>query len=231
VVAAMNGIPWWYFPDRHLESVDPGGVIAGSIPSDQVVGCVVYPAATIVEPGVVAHAEGDRFSIGEPDGERTERVQGIAAMLTAAGFKAPVQTRLRNEIWLKIVGNATLNPISAVTRATLGEMFQSESSRTLIRVLMEEVAAVAAALGIDLPVSIEKRMAGAAAVGGHKTSMLQDLEAHKPLELEALLGAVIEIAGWKQVEVPSLRALYGLARLAEAVALRADASRMDTQTT
>jgi 2-dehydropantoate 2-reductase len=220
VVGAMNGIPWWYFPDRHLESVDPGGVIARSIPPEQVVGCVVYPAASIVAPGVIRHEEGDRFSVGEPDGSKSERVQRLSAMLAAAGFKAPVQTRLRNEIWLKVAGNATLNPVSVVTRATLGEMFVTEQSRELIRTLMEEVASVARSLGVELPVSIEKRLAGAAAVGMHKTSMLQDLEAHKPLELDALLGAVIEIAGWNDVEVPSLRALYGLAKLAESVALK-----------
>ncbi|HEV2415751.1 MAG TPA: 2-dehydropantoate 2-reductase [Candidatus Dormibacteraeota bacterium] len=219
VVGAMNGIPWWYFPDRHLESVDPAGVIARSIPMEQVVGCVVYPAATVIEPGVILHEEGDRFSLGEPDGTRSERVQRIAGILTAAGFKAPVQTRLRNEIWLKVVGNATLNPVSAVTRATLGEMFASEESRQMIRTLMEEVESVARSLDVELPVSIDKRMTGAASVSGHKTSMLQDLEARKPLELGALLGAVIEIAGWQGVEVPSLRALYALARLAESVAL------------
>ncbi len=220
VVGAMNGIPWWYFPDRHLESVDPGGVIARSIPFQQVVGCVVYPAATIVEPGVVEHEEGDRFSLGEPDGEKTERVQRISAVLSAAGFKAPVQSRLRSEIWLKLLGNATLNPISAVTRATLGEMFESEASRGLIRTLMEEVASVARALGVELPVSIEKRMQGAAGVAEHKTSMLQDLEARKALELDPLLGAVIEIADWQNLPVPSLRTLYGLAKLADAAALR-----------
>ncbi len=220
VVGAMNGIPWWYFPERHLESVDPGGVIARCIPPKQVVGCVVYPAASIVEPGVILHEEGDRFSLGEPDGSKSERVEQLSAMLTAAGFRAPVQTRLRNEIWLKVAGNATLNPISVVTRATLGEMFATEQSRQLIRTLMEEVASVARSLGVELPVSVEKRMAGAAGVGAHKTSMLQDLEARKPLELDALLGAVIEIAGWNGVEVPSLRALYGLAKLAESVALK-----------
>ena len=222
VVGAMNGIPWWYFPDRHLESVDPGGLIARSIPLAQVIGCVVYPAASLVAPGVIVHEEGDRFSLGEPDGSKSDRVQHVSTMLTAAGFKAPVQTRLRSEIWLKVAGNATLNPISVVTRATLGEMFATTSSRELIRTLMQEVESVARSVGVELPVSIDKRMAGAAAVGGHKTSMLQDLEARKPLELDALLGAVIEIAGWKGVEVPSLRALYGLAKLAESAALGAD---------
>jgi 2-dehydropantoate 2-reductase len=220
VVGAMNGIPWWYFPDRHLESVDPGGVIARSIPPGQVVGCVVYPAASIVEPGVILHEEGDRFSLGEPDGSKSDRVQRLSGMLTAAGFKAPVQTRLRSEIWLKVAGNATLNPVSVVTGATLGEIFGSEQSRELIRTMMEEVESVARSIGVEFPVSIEKRMAGAAAVGTHKTSMLQDFEARKPLELDALLGAVIEIAGWKGIEVPSLRTLYGLAKLAESVALK-----------
>jgi 2-dehydropantoate 2-reductase len=220
VVGAMNGIPWWYFPDRHLQSVDPSGVIARSIPYKQVVGCVVYPAASIIEPGVIEHEEGDRFSVGEPDGAKTERVRRIAGMLTAAGFKAPVQSRLRAEIWLKLLGNATLNPVSVVTRATLAEMFRSDDGRRLISTLMEEVASVARALDVDLPVSIEKRMEGAAAVGEHKTSMLQDLEAGKALELDALLGAVIEIADWRGVDVASLRTLYGLAKLAEAAGKR-----------
>ncbi|HKW73291.1 MAG TPA: 2-dehydropantoate 2-reductase [Candidatus Dormibacteraeota bacterium] len=222
VVGAMNGIPWWYFPDRHLESVDPGGVIARSIQLEQVVGSVVYPAASLVAPGVIEHEEGDRVSIGEPDGSKSERAQALSRMLTAASFKAPVQSRIRNEIWLKLVGNATLNPVSAVTRATMGEMFASERSRALIRTLMQEVASVAAAYGIELPLGIERRMQGAAAVAGHKTSMLQDLEAGKPLETDALLGAVIELADTSQVEVPSLRALYALTKLAEEVGTRRD---------
>jgi 2-dehydropantoate 2-reductase len=213
VVGAMNGIPWWYFPDRHLESVDPGGVIARSIPQGQVVGCVVYPAATLVEPGVIEHEEGSRFSLGEPDGSKSERVQAISNMLVAAGFKAPIQSRLRNEIWLKLLGNATLNPVSALTRATMARMFESQGGRDLIRTLMEEVASVARSLGIELPVTIEKRMEGAAAVGEHKTSMLQDLEAGKPLEVDALLGAVIEIADGNEIAVPSLRVVYRLTKL------------------
>ena len=220
VVGAMNGIPWWYFRDRHLESVDPGGVIAASIPYEQVIGCVVYPAASLVEPGVVKHEEGNRFSLGEPDGSKSERVQSIAAILTAARFKAPVQTRLRNEIWLKLVGNATLNPVSAVTGATLGEMFETTEGRELVRTLMEEVAAVARALDVELPLTIGKRMEGAAAVGDHKTSMLQDLEAGKPLELDALLGAVIELAAGSDVSVPALRALFGLAKMRDLTSRR-----------
>jgi len=222
VVGAVNGIPWWYFADRHLEAVDPGGVIARNIPLKQVVGCVVYPAASVVEPGVIVHMEGNRFSVGEPDGSKSERVQSIAALLTAAGFKAPVQSRLRNEIWLKLLGNAVLNPVSAVTGATLGEMFQSSEGRQLVRTLMEEVASVASALGIELPVSVESRMAGAAAVGDHKTSMLQDIEAQKPLELDPLLGAVVELADGIGVSVPAIRALYGLAKLRDASSHRKD---------
>jgi len=220
VVGAMNGIPWWYFRDRHLESVDPGGVIAASIPYEQVIGCVVYPAASLVEPGVIEHEEGNRFSLGEPDGSKSERVQSIAAMLTAAGFKASVQTRLRNEIWLKLVGNATLNPVSAMTGATLGEMFETTEGHELVRTLMEEVGSVAGALDVELPLSIEKRMQGAAAVGDHKTSMLQDLVAGKPLELDALLGAVIELAAGNGVPVPALRALYGLAKMRDLTSRR-----------
>ena len=221
VVGAMNGVPWWFFADRHLESVDPGGVVARSIPRDRVLGSVVYPAATIERPGVIHHEEGNRFSLGEPDGTRSERVQAVSRMLVAAGFKAPVQTRLREEIWLKLVGNATLNPVSAITRTTLTAMLAGDGGRELIRSLMEEVDAVGRTLGLQLPVSIDKRIEGAAAVGDHKTSMLQDLEAGKPLELEALLGAVIEIAEWKHVEVPRLRVLYRLAKLSESAAIAA----------
>jgi 2-dehydropantoate 2-reductase len=220
VVGAINGIPWWYFPDRHLESVDPGGVVARSIPHEKVIGSVVYPAASIVAPGVIAHDEGDRFSLGEPDGSRSARVQALAKMLNAAGFKASVQTRLRNEIWLKLLGNATLNPVSAITRATMGEMLASDESRGAIRLLMEEVAGVARAYGVEIPISIDRRIEGAAAAGDHKTSMLHDLESGKPLEIDALLGAVIELAGNKAVEVPGLRALYALTKLSEEVATR-----------
>jgi 2-dehydropantoate 2-reductase len=213
VVGAQNGIPWWYFDDRHLESVDPGGVIARNIPYGRVVGCIAYPAAEVVEPGVIEHLEGNRFTLGEPDGSKSERVATISSMLVKAGLKAPIQTRIRNEIWLKILGNATLNPVSALTRATLAEMLGNPATRDLIRTLMEEVAAVARAVGAEVPLSIEKRMEGAAASGEHKTSMLQDLEAGRPLEVDALLGAVVELAGGAAVPVPSLRAIYALAKL------------------
>jgi len=217
VIGTMNGLPWWYFRDRHLESVDPGGVIARSIPFEQVVGSVVYPAASLVAPGVVVHEDGDRISIGEPDGSRTERAQVVSRMLAQAGFKAPVQARLRSEIWLKLVGNATLNPLSAITRATMGQIFATEDRRQLVRGLMGEVAEVAKAYDVELPLSIEKRMEGAAATGSHKTSMLQDLEAGRRLETDALLGSVIELAEARQLEVPMLRQLFVLTKLAESV--------------
>ena len=218
VIGTMNGIPWWYFRDRHLESVDPGGVIARSIPFDQVVGSVVYPAASLVAPGVVVHEDGDRISVGEPDGSRTERAQAVSRMLSHAGFKAPVQARLRSEIWLKLLGNATLNPLSAITRATMDQIFATEDRRQLVRGLMGEVAEVAKAYDVELPLSIEKRMEGAAATGAHRTSMLQDLEAGRRLETDALLGSVIELAETKQLEVPMLRQLFVLSKLTEAVA-------------
>jgi 2-dehydropantoate 2-reductase len=213
IVGTQNGIPWWYFEDRHLESVDPGAVIARSIPYKKVVGCIAYPAAEVVQPGVIEHLEGNRFSLGEPDGSKSERLLSISSMLVKAGLKAPVQTRLRNEIWLKILGNATLNPVSALTRATLVDMLTNPATRELIRTLMEEVGAVARAVGADVPLSIEKRMDGAAATGEHKTSMLQDLEAGRPLEVDALLGAVVELADGAGVPVPSLRVVYGLTKL------------------
>jgi 2-dehydropantoate 2-reductase len=213
VVGAQNGIPWWYFEDRHLESVDPGGVIARNIPYSKVVGCIAYPAVEVVEPGVIEHHEGNRFSLGEPGGSRSERLGAISSMLVKAGLKAPMQTRIRNEIWLKILGNATLNPVSALTRATLVDMLTYPATRELIRTLMEEVAAVARAVGAEVPLSIEKRMDGAAATGEHKTSMLQDLEAGRPLEVDALLGAVVELAGGAGVPVPSLNVVYGLTKL------------------
>ncbi|HVC75947.1 MAG TPA: 2-dehydropantoate 2-reductase [Candidatus Micrarchaeaceae archaeon] len=213
IVGAQNGIPWWYFEDRHLESVDPGGVIARHIPYRKVVGCIAYPAAQVVEPGVIEHLEGHRFTLGEPDGSRSERVQAISSMLVKAGLKAPIQTRIRNEIWLKLLGNATLNPLSVLTRATLDAIVTSPITSDLVRTLMEEVDAVATAMGVEVALTIDKRMAGAAATGDHKTSMLQDLEAGRPLELDALVGSVIELADGAGVPVPTLRTVFKLTKL------------------
>lgn len=217
VVSAQNGIPWWYFPDRSLETVDPGGVIAANIPASRVIGCVVYAATTVIGPGVIQHIEGDRFSIGEPDGSRSERASSIAQALGRAGLRAPVQPRLRNEIWLKLLGNATLNPVSALTRATMGEMVAFPATNQLLRDLMGEVETVARSVGIEIDMSIEKRLEGAGRVGAHRTSMLQDLEAGRSLEVEALLGSVVELGAEAGLPLPGLRAVLSLTRLLDQV--------------
>lgn len=215
-VFAQNGVPWWFFlgsgDDAHLESVDPGGVIASSFPAERVLGCVVYPATTLVGPGVVQHIEGNRFSLGELDGTRTDRVRAISSALVQAGLKAPVQTRLRQEIWLKLIGNATLNPVSALARITLGKLLDDEGGRNLIRQLMLEVEAVGKAYDIHPDISVERRLEGAARVGEHRTSMLQDVEAGRPLEVEALVGSVIEMGRRKSVPTPALEVVYQLTR-------------------
>jgi 2-dehydropantoate 2-reductase len=216
LVFAQNGIPWWYFlgldEGRWLESVDPGLVIARNIDSDQVVGCVVYPATNVVVPGVIRREEGNRFTLAEPDGSRSERVVAISAQLIRAGLKAPISTRIRDEVWLKLVGNATLNPLSALTRATLGDMLADAGMRALALTMMQEVEAVARSLGVELPLEIERRLEGSAALGDHRTSMLQDVEAGRPLEVEALVGSVVELAGQAKVPVPNLQAVYQLTR-------------------
>src|SRR5205807_1354272 len=215
VVSAQNGIPWWYFQrqpgkfaDTHLETVDPGGVIGRSIEPARVIGCVAYPAADLVGPGVVRHVEGDRFSLGEIDGTESARCRSIAEALSRAGLKAPVTPRIRDEIWVKLLGNAVFNPISALTRATLSEMAESPLTVPVVHAAMEEVSEVARRAGVEIPVSIDRRIRGAARVGAHKTSMLQDLEAGRPLEVDALLGSVVELADRLGVEVPHLRTLY-----------------------
>jgi 2-dehydropantoate 2-reductase len=214
LVFAQNGVPWWFFlqDGRRLESVDPGGAIAASIPASHVIGCVVYPATSLEEPGVIRHVEGNRFSLAELDGARSERVTAIAAALAAAGLRAPVQSRMREEIWLKLIGNATLNPVSALTRAGLAEMVADPGTRALLRTLMLEVEAVGKALGIDPGIGVDRRLDGAGRVGDHRTSMLQDVEAGRPLEVEALVGSVVELAGQVGVPVPSLEVVYRLTR-------------------
>jgi 2-dehydropantoate 2-reductase len=213
-VFAQNGIPWWFFlaegGGRRLESVDPGGVIAASIPARQVVGCVVYPATSLEEPGVVRRIEGERFSLAEPDGARSERVQAISAALVQAGLRAPVQSRIRQEIWLKLLGNATLNPVSALTRATLGELLDDPGCHDLLRTLMLEVEAVGRALGIEPDIDVDRRLRGAARVGSHRTSMLQDVEMGRPLEVGALVGSVVELGRQLDVPVPALEIVNSL---------------------
>jgi 2-dehydropantoate 2-reductase len=220
VVSTQNGIPWWYFQGcggeldgLRLERVDPGGVIAASIEPRRVVGSLAYFSTDVAEPGVIHHSEGNRISFGEPDGTRSERTRTIAEALIAAGFRCPITTRFRHEIWVKLLGNVAFNPISALTRATLVEMVRHPDVSRLIREVMAEAEAVAAKLGIELPISIEQRMAGAEKVGEHKTSMLQDLEAGRPLELEAVVGAVVELADRVGVAVPATRAVYASTKL------------------
>ena len=216
-VFAQNGIPWWYFhgvggslEGTRLESVDPGGVIERSIPVSRVLGCVVYPATSVVEPGVIEHLEDNRFSLGEPSGERTERVVALSRVLGDTGLRAPISTRLRSEIWLKVLGNATVNPLAALTRSTLGELTEDPRTRDLLSRLMQEVEGVASALGVRLPVSAERRLAGAGRVSGHKPSTLQDLEASRHLEVGALLGSVVEVAHLVGRPVPGLELVLAL---------------------
>jgi 2-dehydropantoate 2-reductase len=210
VIAAQNGIPWWY--DR-LDSVDPGGVIASSIPREAAIGCVVYCSTEIVEPGVIRHIEGTRFAIGEPDGADSERCREISRAFVAGGLRCPVERNLPEQIWLKLIGNAAFNPVTALTGATLGELGELPEMVDLLRAVLEECAAVGSALGIELPVSIERRLEAGIAVGDHKTSMLQDLEAGKPLELDCMTGAVIELAGRLGVSVPRTEAVYACTKL------------------
>jgi 2-dehydropantoate 2-reductase len=220
VVTAQNGVPWWYFFNHggaldgmRLRSVDPNGAVAAAIDVRQVIGCVVYPATRLDEPGVIQHIEGTRFSIGELDGSRSERCQRIATLLGQAGLKCPVRTRIRHELWLKLLGNAVLNPLSALTRCTLQQILQDASGRAVAAAAMGEADRVARELGVDLEISVEQRLAGAESVGDHKTSMLQDLETGRPLEIDALLGAVIEIGERLGLELPHLRTLYACTTL------------------
>jgi len=210
-VWAQNGVPWWYADG--LDSVDPGGAIARAIPRESVVGCVVYCSTEIVAPGVVRHVEGTRFSIGEPGGGPSDRCRAIAEAFARGGLKAPTSKDLPGEIWLKLVGNVAFNPISALTGATLGELGSQPEAVDVIRAMFGECACVAEHLGVRFPVALERRMQAGFAVGDHKTSMLQDLEAGKPLELDCLSGAVIELADRFGVAVPHVRTVHACAKL------------------
>ena len=238
IITAQNGIPWWYFrklggphEGTTLESVDPGGVIAQHLEVDRVIGSIIYPASEIVEPGVIQHVEGNRISLGELDGQETERLKGLTDLLRRAGFKMRPTSDLRSELWVKLWGNCTFNPISALTHATLVDICQFPETRALAQSMMREAQEVGEKLGARFAVSLEKRIAGAEAVGKHKTSMLQDVESGRPIELAALLGSVIELGRITGTPTPHLGAVFActglLARtLAEAkgrLAVRAGA--------
>jgi 2-dehydropantoate 2-reductase len=219
VVSAVNGIPWWYFhklagphEGRRVESVDPGGAVSALLPPERAIGCIVYPAAEVPEPGVVEHTYGDRFTLGEPSGARTPRIAALSEALIAAGFKAPVRPKIRDEIWVKLWGNMAFNPISALTTATLDVVIGDEGQRGVARAMMLEGQAVAEKLGVRFAIDVDKRIAGAAEVGAHKTSMLQDLERGRPMEIDALLGVVVELAELVGVEVPTCRTVLALVR-------------------
>ncbi|WP_428506306.1 2-dehydropantoate 2-reductase [Roseateles sp.] len=220
IVSMINGLPWWYFQGlagphegRVLESVDPGGAIAATLPSAQVIGSIVYPAAQLEAPGRVRLIEGNRFSLGELDGQRSERIEALSQALMRAGFKAPVAKDIRSELWVKLWGNLSFNPISALSHATLEDICRFPLSRELAARMMGEAQQVGEKLGVQFKISLDKRIAGAEAVGAHKTSMLQDVEAGRALELEALLGAVVELARITETVTPNLDAIYAVTRL------------------
>ncbi|GGG42011.1 2-dehydropantoate 2-reductase [Caldovatus sediminis] len=219
IVSAVNGIPWWYFyklpgpwEDRRVESVDPGGRLWDLLHPSRAIGCIVYPAAEVVEPGVIEHTYGDRFTLGEPDGSRSARASALSEALIAAGFKAPIRPRIRDEIWVKLWGNLAFNPISALTTATLDVLIADPGQRGVARAMMLEAQAVAEKLGVRFAIDVDKRIAGASEVGAHKTSMLQDLERGRPMEIDALLGVVVELAELVGVEAPTCRTVLALVR-------------------
>lgn len=228
VLYAQNGLPWWYFhkhigpfDDRRLESVDPGGIIWTGLGPDRAIGSVVWQAAELEGPGMVVHNYGDRMPIGEPSGEKSPRCAALSALLTGAGFKSPVKTNLRTEIWLKLWQNLSFNPVSVLTKGTLAELAADPGTHRVIRTMMEEARAVAEAYGIAFAVDVEERITMTAKAGAHRTSMLQDLEAGKPTELDAILGSVIELAQMISMETPALKLVYDLVKFrTRAVAVR-----------
>ncbi|MFM7531085.1 MAG: 2-dehydropantoate 2-reductase [Rubrivivax sp.] len=230
VVTMINGLPWWYFhrlpgpwEGRRLESLDPGGEIAAAIEPERLIGSIVYPASELVAPGLVRLIEGNRFTLGEPDGSRTPRVEALSQALMGAGFKAPVARDIRSEIWVKLWGNLTFNPISALTHATLEDICRFPLTRELAARMMAEAQAVGEKLGVSFKIGIEQRIAGAQAVGAHKTSMLVDVEHGRALELEALVGSVLELARLTGTPAPTIEALYAVVKLLEATLARQEA--------
>jgi 2-dehydropantoate 2-reductase len=219
LVTGINGVPYWYFyglegpwRDRVIESVDPGGKLWQLLPPRQAIGCIVYPAAQVIEPGVIEHTYGNRFTLGEPDGSKSARAEALSQMLVKAGLKAPVRSNIRDEIWVKLWGNLAFNPLSALTSSTLDRLAFRPDLRAVAHAMMSEAAAVGEALGVKFAVSIDKRIDGAGEVGVHKTSMLQDLERGRPMEIDALLGAVVELADLTGKPMPLCRAILALVR-------------------
>lgn len=220
IVSGVNGVPWWYFHQlegehegTRLESVDPGNVQWDGFGPDRVLGCVVYPAAEVIEPGVIKHIEGNRFSLGEPDGSKSERALALSKILSDAGLKAPVRPKLRDEIWVKLWGNLSFNPISALTHATLDVLCTDEGTRAVARNMMLEAQEIAERLGVKFPIDVDRRIAGGAAVGAHRTSMLQDLDQGRPMEIDALVASVQELGRVTNVLTPTIDTVLGLVRL------------------
>lgn len=220
IVSGVNGVPWWYFhkiggehEGTRLESVDPGNAQWDGFGPDRVLGCVVYPAAEVIEPGVVKHIEGNRFSLGEPDGSKSERAVALSQALSSAGLKAPVRPRLRDEIWVKLWGNLSFNPISALTHATLDVLCTDPGTRAVAKGMMLEAQEIAEALGVKFPIDVERRIDGGAAVGAHRTSMLQDLDQGRPMEIDALVGSVQELGRVVGVPTPTIDTVLALVQL------------------
>jgi 2-dehydropantoate 2-reductase len=224
VVTMINGVPWWYFhkltgpfagqlESRQLQSLDPDGKIADGIEPERLIGSIVYPASELLEPGVVRVIEGNRFSLGELDGSRSERIEALSKVMMNAGFKSPISRDIRSELWVKLWGNLSFNPISALTRATLQDICEFGPTRELAASMMREAQSVAEKLGVVFKITLEQRINGAQAVGAHKTSMLQDLEAGRALELEALVGAVVELGQITQTPTPVISAIYAATKL------------------
>jgi 2-dehydropantoate 2-reductase len=220
IVSGVNGVPWWYFhkigtdlEGTRLESVDPGNAQWDGFGPDRVLGCVVYPAAEVTEPGLIKHIEGNRFSLGEPDGSKSDRAVALSQALAAAGLKAPVRPRLRDEIWVKLWGNLSFNPISALTHATLDVLCTDPDTRAVARNMMLEAQAIAEKLGVKFPIDVERRIDGGAAVGAHRTSMLQDLDAGRPMEIDALVGSVQELGRVTHTPTPTIDTVLALIKL------------------
>ena len=222
IISAVNGIPWWYFynantdtllDNKHIESVDPGGRIWKTLGPEKAIGCVVYPACEIIKPGIIKHTDGDRFSLGEPDGINSERLKIISDLLIAGGLKAPQKKNLRNEIWVKLWGNCSFNIVSALTGATLDELGKDNETLNLIKAIMKECQSVGEKIKIKFSISLDHRISGATSIHGHKPSTTQDLEANKPLEIDPIIGSIIEIGNKLKVEMPMLKAANALIKL------------------